>query len=61
MPNDKNYWGEEDRERAIKEENWQIDLIEQTGETRQEIEEAIRKVGNNKDKVEEYVRNKRVL
>ena len=62
MPDDKNIRGEGDRRRVAKEETWEVDyLIEQTGATQEEIAEAIRKVGNNREKVEAYLRNKRVF
>jgi hypothetical protein len=36
-------------------------LIEQTGASRREIAEAIKAVGRNWEKIEEYLRNKRIL
>ena len=62
MPDNNNMRGERDRDRKVSNEKWEVDyLIDQTGATRQEIAEAIRKVGNNMEKVEEYLRNKRIF
>jgi hypothetical protein len=62
MPDDKKLRGESDRVRISANEEPEIDyLIDQTGATREEIEDAIRLVGNNRDRVEEYIRNKRVF
>lgn len=62
MPDNKISRGERDRDRNVNEEKWAVDyLIDQTGATRQEIAEAIKKVGNNRDKVEEYLRNRRIF
>jgi len=62
MPDNNNMRGERDRDRKVSDEKWEVDyLIDQTGATRQEIAEAIRKGGNNMEKVEEYLRNKRIF
>ena len=62
MPEDKNYRGEKDRNRMAADNEWEVEyLIDQFGATRKEINEAIKAVGNDKEKVEEYLRNKRVF
>ena len=62
MPDNKDNRGEMDRSRVVVEEKPEIDyLIEQTGASRQEIAEALKAVGKNWNKVEEYLRNKRVF
>jgi hypothetical protein len=62
MPDKKDIRYEEERSREAFEEKWEVDdLIQQIGATRKEIAEAIRLVGNDRDKVEEYLRNKRVF
>jgi hypothetical protein len=62
MSNDKDNRGERDRGRTASEERPEIDyLIEQTGASRQEIADAIKVVGRNWEKIEEYLRNKRVF
>ena len=62
MPDNNYMRGERDRDRKVSDEKWEVDyLIDQTGATQQEIAEAIRKVGNNMEKVEEYLRNKRIF
>ena len=62
MPDKKDIRGEEERSREAFEEKWEVDdLIQQIGATRKEIAEAIRLIGNDREKVEEYLRNKRVF
>ncbi len=62
MPDKKDMRGETDRNRVANDEKWEVDyLIEQTGATPEEIADAIKTVGNNREKVEEYLWNKRVL
>ena len=62
MPDKKDIRHEEERSREAFEEKWEVDdLIQQIGATRKEIAEAIRLFGNDRDKVEEYLRNKRVF
>ena len=62
MSDNKNVRGEKDSRPIAHSEKWEIDyLIDQTGATRKEIAEAIKKVGNDKDKVEEYLRNQRIF
>jgi hypothetical protein len=62
MPDDKSLRGEPDRLRSSANEEWELEyLIDQTGATYQEIEDAVRAVGNNRDRIEEYLRNKRVF
>jgi Protein of unknown function (DUF3606) len=62
MSNNRDNRGERDQGRVANVEKWDVnDLIEQTGATRREIAEAIKVVGNDKEKVEEYIRNRRIL
>ena len=62
MPDDRNSRGERDQGGVADAEKWDMnDLIEQTGATRKEIAEAIKVVGNDREKVEEYIRNRRIL
>jgi len=62
MPDDRNDRGERDQGWVANAEKWDLtDLIEQTGATRREIAEAIKVVGNDREKVEEYIRNRRIL
>jgi hypothetical protein len=62
MPDNRDIRGERDQGRVANDEKWDIDdLIQQTGATRREIAEAIKVVGNDREKVEEYIRNRRIL
>ena len=62
MSNNKEIRGEEDRTRVAGVEKWEIEhLVNQTGASQKEIAEAIKVVGNDMDKVEEYLRNRRVF
>jgi len=62
MSNNKEIRGEEDRTRVAGVEKWEIEhLVNQTGASHKEIAEAIKVVGNDMDKVEEYLRNRRVF
>ena len=62
MSDNKEIRGGEDRTRVAGVEKWEIEhLVNQTGASRKEIAEAIKAVGNDMDKIEEYLRNRRVF
>ncbi len=50
--------GAEDRNRIASDEDWEIDyMIEKTGASRKEIADAIKAVGNSREKVEAHLLN----
>jgi hypothetical protein len=62
MSNNEVRRGEQGPARVTDHEKWEVDiLIDRTGATQEEIEEAIRAVGHDRQKVEEYLRNKRIF
>jgi hypothetical protein len=57
MADDKNLRDQIDRNRVARDENYEVDyLVEKTGASREQVTEAIRAVGNNREKVEEYLK-----
>jgi hypothetical protein len=57
MADDKNLRDQMDRNRVARDENYEVDyLVETTGASREQVTEAIRAVGNNREKVEEYLK-----
>ena len=59
MPDNKDLRDEKDRSRVAEDEDWQIDyMVARTGASRDEIAQAIKAVGNNREKVEEYLKNR---
>jgi hypothetical protein len=57
MADDKNLRDQMDRNRVARDENYEVDyLVEKTGASREQVTEAIRAVGNNREKVEEYLK-----
>lgn len=57
MADDKNLRDQRDRNRAAGNEDYEIDyIVEKTGATREEVRKAIKAVGNDRQKVEEYLR-----
>jgi hypothetical protein len=60
MADDKNIRDQRDRSRVAGDEDYEIDyLVEKTGASREEVQRAIKAVGNNREKVEEYLRGKK--
>jgi len=60
MPDDKKIRDQNDRSKVAGDEQWEISyMIEKTGASREEIEKAIAAVGNNRDKVEDYLKKRR--
>jgi hypothetical protein len=60
MPDDKNIRDQRDRNRVAGDEQWEISyMMEKTGASREAVEKAIAAVGNNREKVEEYLKNRR--
>ena len=60
MPDDKNIRDQKDRDKVAGDEQWEINyMMEKTGASSEAIEKAIAAVGNNRDKVEEYLKNRR--
>ena len=60
MPDDKNIRDQNDRSKMAGDEQWEMKyLMEKTGASREAIEKAIVAVGNNREKVEEYLRNRK--
>jgi len=60
MPDDKNIRDQNDRNKVAGDEQWEISyMIEKTGASREEIEKAIAAVGNNREKVEDYLKKRR--
>jgi len=59
MPDNKNIRDQNDRSKVAGDEQWEISyMIEKTGASREEIEKAIAAVGNNREKVEEYLKRR---
>ena len=57
MTDDKNLRDQRDRDRVASDEDYEIDyLVEKTGASREQVRQAIKAVGNNREKVEEYLR-----
>jgi hypothetical protein len=62
MSNNEVRRGEQGPARIPDYEKWGVDiLIDRTGATQEEIEEAITAVGYDRQKVEEYLLNKRIF
>ena len=60
MPDDKNIRDQNDRNKVAGDEQWEMTyMMEKTGASREAIEKAIAAVGNNREKVEEYLKNRR--
>jgi hypothetical protein len=60
MADDKNIRDQRDRNRVAGDEDYEINyIVEKTGATREQVAQAIKAVGNNRQKVEEYLRNKK--
>ena len=60
MPDNKNIRDQNDRNKVAGDEQWEISyMIEKTGASREEIEKAIAAVGNNREKVEDYLKKRR--
>lgn len=52
--------GQQDRSRVNPGENWEMNYMrEKTGASTQEIEAAVKAVGNDRDKVEQYLSKKK--
>jgi len=59
MPDNKDFVGGQDRTRVDSSEDYELQyLSEKTGASKEEIKKAIEKVGNNRQKVEEYLKKK---
>ena len=60
MPDNKDLRNSQDRNRVAGEENYELSYIqEKMGVSREEVERAIEAVGNNREKIEEFIkRNK---
>jgi hypothetical protein len=59
MPDNTEDKGSQDRNRVAANQDWEIDyMVTKFNVTRQEIREAIKEVGNDRDAVEEYFRKK---
>lgn len=59
MPDDKNQRGQRDRDRIDPNEPYELRHVEQKlGVSREQVLQAIAEVGDNREKVEEYLRNK---
>ena len=57
MSDDLKKRSQQDRTRVAGNEKWELDYLkEKLGVTDQQIQEAIKKVGNNRDKVEQVLR-----
>ena len=60
MPDDKNMRDQKDRSRVAGQQDWEVDyMMEKTGASKEEVERAIAAVGNDRNKVEEYLRNRK--
>jgi hypothetical protein len=60
MADDKNIRDQRDRNRVAGDEDYEINyIVEKTGASREQVTQAIKAVGNNREKVEEYLRNKK--
>ncbi len=60
MPDNKNIRDQKDRNKVAGDEQWEISyLMEKTGVSREAVEKAIEAVGNNREKVEDYLKNRR--
>jgi hypothetical protein len=58
MPDNKNKQDARDRNQVAGNENYELGyLVEKLGVTRQQVLQAINAVGNNRSKIEEYLRN----
>ena len=56
MSDDKNKRGEQDRRRVASDENWELRyMMDKFNVSQQKVEEAVKAVGNNRHKVEEYL------
>ena len=59
MPDNKDLRDERDRSRIAEDEDWEIEyMVAKTGATREEIAQAIKAVGNDRAKVEEFLKNR---
>ena len=59
MADNKNQRGSQDRNRVAGDEEWEVRyMIQKFNVTKEEVEKAVQAVGNNRDKVEEYLRKK---
>ena len=60
MADDKNIRDQRDRNRVAADEDYEIDyLVEKTGASREQVREAIKAVGNNREKVEQYLKRRK--
>jgi hypothetical protein len=60
MPDNKNERGQQDRSRVSGEEKWELNyMMEKFNVTGEEVQEAIKAVGNSREKVEDYLRNRK--
>ena len=56
MSDDRNKRGEQDRRRVASDENWELRyMMDKFNVSRQKVEEAIKAVGNDRQRVEEYL------
>jgi hypothetical protein len=61
MSDDKNKRGEQDRRRIASDENWELRyMMDKFNVSQQKVEEAIKAVGNDRRKVEDYLDRTRV-
>lgn len=59
MPNTKKSRPDQDRQRVAANENWEVSYMrEKFGVTTLQVEEAVKAVGNSREKVEEYLKKK---
>ena len=59
MPDNKEITGGQDRTRVADNEDYEIQyMVEKTGASREEIKRAIEAVGNNRQKIEEFLKKK---
>jgi len=57
MADDKNLRDQRDRNRIAGNEDYEIDyMVEKTGASREEVKQAIKAVGNDRQKIEEYLK-----
>jgi hypothetical protein len=58
MPDNKKIQDARDRDRVAGDEEYELDyLVKKLGVTRDQVQQAIKAVGNNRTKIEEYLRN----
>ena len=59
MPDNLNSTGGRDRKRVAGQQDWEINYMKEKFKvTSQQVEEAVQQVGNDRMKVEEYLRSK---